>query len=185
MNKKEDVIKSARELFEQYGYKKVSMDEIAKKSNVTKKTIYTYFKDKNDLIKYFLYEEIQKMKNMIDEIEKENLPFNLKIHKIISSLLEYRNKAQIVKGFSDEAKNLPVGIASECFEIINQTIVKEIKELLEKAIDDGNIKPCDPDLIAFLIYKMYVALMFEWDKPIETKEVTDNLMKFLKDGLFI
>ena len=41
MSKKEQVIESARELFSEYGYKRVSMDEIAKKSGVTKKTIYT------------------------------------------------------------------------------------------------------------------------------------------------
>ena len=68
MTKKEEVIEAARELFCKYGYRKVSMDEIAKKSNVTKKTIYTYFKDKNDLIKYFAYEEIGKMKQIIDKI---------------------------------------------------------------------------------------------------------------------
>ena len=39
MNKKEIVINKARDLFTTYGYKKVSMDEIAKKANVTKKTI--------------------------------------------------------------------------------------------------------------------------------------------------
>ena len=49
MNKKETVIETARELFSKYGYRKVSMDEIAKQSNVTKKTIYTYFKDKNEV----------------------------------------------------------------------------------------------------------------------------------------
>mgnify|MGYP002626908048 CR=1 FL=1 len=43
--KKESVIKTARELFSLYGYRKVSMDELAKKSGVTKKTIYTYFKN--------------------------------------------------------------------------------------------------------------------------------------------
>ena len=41
MNKKEEVINAARDLFTKYGYKKVSMDEIAKEANVTKKTIYS------------------------------------------------------------------------------------------------------------------------------------------------
>ena len=54
--KKEQVINTARELFSNKGYKQVSMDEIANVSGVTKRTIYSYFKDKNDLIKYFLYE---------------------------------------------------------------------------------------------------------------------------------
>ena len=34
MEKKEVVINTARELFTKYGYKKVSMDEIARTSNV-------------------------------------------------------------------------------------------------------------------------------------------------------
>ena len=73
MSKKEQVIESARELFSEYGYKRVSMDEIAKKSGVTKKTIYTYFKDKNELIKFFLYEELEKMKFMTKEVNKEKI----------------------------------------------------------------------------------------------------------------
>ena len=54
MSKKEQVITTARILFSERGYRKVSMDEIAKVSGVTKRTIYRYFKDKDDLIKYFL-----------------------------------------------------------------------------------------------------------------------------------
>ena len=37
MDKREAVIDTARRLFTKYGYKKVSMDEIAKESGVTKK----------------------------------------------------------------------------------------------------------------------------------------------------
>ena len=48
-NIKEDILKSSRELFTNYGYKKVSMDEIAKASGVTKKTVYSYFKDKESI----------------------------------------------------------------------------------------------------------------------------------------
>ena len=41
MNKKEIIIETARNLFTNYGYKKVSMDEIATSAKVTKKTITT------------------------------------------------------------------------------------------------------------------------------------------------
>ena len=34
----------------------LTADEIAKEANVTKKTIYTYFKDKDDLFSYFIQE---------------------------------------------------------------------------------------------------------------------------------
>ena len=62
--KEEQIIEVARELFHKFGFKKVSMDEIAKTSGVTKKTIYTYFKDKDSMFLYFIEEELQKMKIM-------------------------------------------------------------------------------------------------------------------------
>ena len=67
MNKKETVINTARELFTKYGYKKASMDEIAKEANVTKKTIYSYFKDKDSMFSYFIREELEKMKKRIEK----------------------------------------------------------------------------------------------------------------------
>ena len=52
--KKEQIIESARILFIKYGYKKVSMSEIAETAGVTKRTLYSYFRDKEDLLNYFL-----------------------------------------------------------------------------------------------------------------------------------
>ena len=49
--KKDQIIEAARLLFHKYGFKKVSMDEIARESGVTKKTIYSYFSSKEDLLK--------------------------------------------------------------------------------------------------------------------------------------
>ena len=74
MNKKEIIIEKARDLFTTYGYKKVSMDEIAREANVTKKTIYSYFKDKDSMFLYFVDEELEKIKKemeiYMDHIQK-------------------------------------------------------------------------------------------------------------------
>ena len=52
--KNEQIIAAARRLFNRYGFKKVSMDEIAREAGVTKKTIYMYFSSKEELLKYFI-----------------------------------------------------------------------------------------------------------------------------------
>ena len=38
--KREQIIEAARKLFNKYGFKKVSMDEIASSAGVTKKTVF-------------------------------------------------------------------------------------------------------------------------------------------------
>lgn len=73
--KEEQIIEAARDLFSTYGYKRVSMDEIAKKANVTKKTVYSYFKSKEELLKYCINDEIKKMKKIVEETEDKKVSF--------------------------------------------------------------------------------------------------------------
>ena len=73
--KEEQIINAARELFKNYGFKKVSMDEIARKAGVTKRTVYKYFASKQDLLKSFINEELIKMKKIIEDTEKKNSDF--------------------------------------------------------------------------------------------------------------
>ncbi|WGU69930.1 TetR/AcrR family transcriptional regulator [Capnocytophaga canimorsus] len=47
---KEQLITIARDLFIDLGIKSVTMDDIARKAGVSKKTLYNHFKDKTDLI---------------------------------------------------------------------------------------------------------------------------------------
>ncbi len=61
--KQQQIISAAKKLLGKYGYKRVSMDEIAREAGVTKKTVYSYFKNKEEFLKYFLNEEVQNMKN--------------------------------------------------------------------------------------------------------------------------
>lgn len=181
MNKKQQVIESARELFSKYGYRKVSMDEIARVSGVTKKTIYSYFKDKNELIKFFLYEELDNMKKLVSKIECNSKSFEETIHDVLVKLMEYRYNSALLNAFSKEDGLL---IADECSNILNEAILSEIKSKLEEAIKSGKIKPCDPEITSFIIYKIYIALIFEWDKPFDRNEAANKIMSILKSGLF-
>lgn len=183
-NKKEQVVNTARELFSYRGYRKVSMDEIARVSGVTKRTIYRYFKDKDDLIKFFLYEELNKMKEMIKGTDNADMSFSMKIHEMIMMLIEYRTNSKLLNAFYKESDKDKLKIADECIGILEGAFQDEIKIKLEKAIKDGNIKPCDTDITAFIIYKVYIALIFDWNKPLDKQEVTDKIMSVLETGLF-
>lgn len=185
MTKKEQVIEAARQLFGEYGYRKVSMDEIAEKSGVTKKTIYTYFKDKNDLAKHFLYEGINDIKKITEEIDKKDIPFATKINEMLIAILKYRKGSKILNIFMKETRpsSINANFVAECRQMLNDTILTEIKIKLEEAIEKGYIKPCNPEITSFIIYKVYIALMFEWEKPFNEEEATNHIMTFLKEGL--
>lgn len=48
---KEQIIESVANLYQKYGIRSVSMDDVAQQLGISKKTIYQYFEDKNNLVK--------------------------------------------------------------------------------------------------------------------------------------
>lgn len=182
MNKKEQVILEARKLFKKYGYKKVSMDEVANKAHVTKKTIYTYFKDKEELFKFFIREELDEIRKAIEQKEKEYSSFIEYVSTCIYKMLKIRNESQLFNNIVEEFKNQE---NDHFLKLYDQEIIEYIKSRLEKGIASNQIKRCDTDLTAFIIYKIYIAIMFEYPKKIDEKKVTKEITSILKNNLWI
>ncbi|MDD3452979.1 MAG: TetR/AcrR family transcriptional regulator [Bacilli bacterium] len=186
-NKKEKVNQTAKLLFAQKGYKKVSMDEIASKSSVTKRTIYTYYKDKDELFKYFINEELENLRKIVESIEKKELSFFDKIHETLYQLLKYKKQSEFLNTISKEAIEIKTSPVITYLKVINDSIQDYIKQKLELAIKNGYVKECDVDICSFLICKLYIAILFEWNsanKEINEKEIIDNISRLLKTGIF-
>ena len=78
--------------------------------------------------------------------------------------------------------------AKESLKMYDDAIIKYIKDKIESAIKQKQIRECNPDVAAFVIYKMYVALMYDWstqNEELDEKEFSDTITKILKDGIFI
>lgn len=184
--KKEQVIEAARTLFTKYGFKRVSMDEIARYAGVTKKTIYMYFDNKEDLLKYFINEELQNMKNIVEEIERKSNDFFDTVNETIFKLLQYRKERDFLKNITDEAELLKNPIIINNLHLIDKQIQEYIKEKLQKAKEKGFIYYEDIDITAFLVYKMYLALIIEWNnesKELDEHMIANSISRILKNGL--
>ena len=107
---KDKIVEAARKLFYKYGFKKVSMDEIANEAGVTKRTIYMYFKSKEDLLKYFIQEEIENMKEIVEEVEKKNKDFFETANEAIYKLLKYRKERDFLNIITKSNNNKKLAI---------------------------------------------------------------------------
>ena len=183
MNKKEEVINAARDLFTKYGYKKVSMDEIAKEANVTKKTICSYFSDKEAMFKYFASEELQSMKEKIENDVNSSTSFIDRVSKILYESLLFRKNSDLIKTI---IKEISKNNTAECISFLkfyDGEIVSYIEEKIKQEIQNKTIKKCDAHLTAFIIYKVYSSILFEYDREIDEEKVTKEVTNILKDGL--
>ena len=71
-------------------------------------------------------------------------------------------------------------------KIVDKEIQNYIRKQLELAIQNDKIEVQNIDITTFLIYKMYIALMIDWNedyKKLDEKEIADNILHFLVNGL--
>lgn len=184
--KDEQIIKSAKKLISKYGFKKVSMDEIANDAGVTKKTVYSYFSSKEELLNIIIKQELDKMKKELEKYEKETGDFFEGIHEEIFNLLKFRRKNDLFKILIEESEVFRNDKLKECLSIIEKNVMDYIKSKLVDANEKGYISVKNVDVMTFLIYKMYIALMFEWSdsyKKLDEQEITDTILQILKSGI--
>ena len=76
---KEDIRKAAWELFGQFGVEKVSVNDIARKANVSHATIYNNFGSKEVLVREFVTAMVEHLVDKIQEILAPNKQFDQKM----------------------------------------------------------------------------------------------------------
>lgn len=184
--KGEQILNAAKKLFTNYGFKRVSMDEIASEAGVTKKTVYTYFSSKEELLKYCIKEELQNMRKIIENVESKKLDFMETVHQVIYNLLKYKKNCKFLKMLFKESEILKNEQLKDNLKIVDKEIQNYIRKQLELAIQNDKIEVQNIDITTFLIYKMYIALMIDWNedyKKLDEKEIADNILHFLVNGL--
>ncbi len=150
MNPEERIIQGAGELFFRNGIRTVTMDDIASKLGISKKTIYNYFEDKNILVQS-LTESIlkdehhhmltfrDKSKNPVEEIlmvmDHLSSFFQRKNPALFYDLQKYHPNAwHSFKSFKDQAmigfveENLKAGIKEELYRSnINIKVLSKLR----------------------------------------------------------
>ena len=184
--RREKIIDVAFRLFVDKKIESVTMGEIAKEAGVTKKTIYMYFESKEELLKYFIQEEISNMEKIVEKVEAKPQDFFETVNEAIYEILQYRKHQDFLNIIAREAEWLKNPIIIDSLSMIDGKIQNYIKSKLQKAKEKGYIDYLDLDITTFLIYKMYIALIFEWnteEKEIDEQMLAQTISGILKNGL--
>ena len=139
LTKKEQIEQKAIELFWKHGFKKVTIDEICKKANVSRKTFYTFYENKTALV-------IALMKKLTDEAFEESLQimesdstFAEKLEKSLQVKLQ-RNKEMSIEFVADFYNPDATEILA-CFQEIMKKSMAMLVEFLQKAQQKGEMNP--------------------------------------------
>lgn len=186
VDRRQMILDGATKAFTQFGYKATTMDLVAKLANVGKGTIYTFFKNKEELFDEIFTSLLSEMRKIADEAMDEEKSFSENLHLALFAILEFRKNHQLTIKIFQESAELGTSAVKEMIEKMEQMIIRYIKTKVKEAIDKGDIKPCDPELTAFVMVKLYIALIFDWEKryePLTKEEVAESLELYVLKGL--
>ncbi|MCG8571721.1 MAG: TetR/AcrR family transcriptional regulator [Spirochaetes bacterium] len=129
--KKRIIQRCASELFDKYGFEKVTLEEIASKAKVSRVTIYKYFKDKENLQTEILKNLALQTTESIEKIIQNDLPFPEKFKRII--LL----KKDISELTNNQFIESTIGNDGELGGVVTIDLIERIAVIMQKFIQQG------------------------------------------------
>lgn len=170
---KDTILEKSIEMFLNYGFKSVTMDDISKELGVSKKTIYTHYKTKNELVKACVLATFERISNGIDTIcalKKNPIEELFDIKEFVIENLKGEKSSpqyQLEKYYPQLFKVLK----KKQFDVMELCI----KENLERGIDIGHYRA---DIDINFISKIYFSGAISI-KNIELFPMGKNNMKAL------
>ncbi|MBK9500694.1 MAG: TetR/AcrR family transcriptional regulator [Leptospiraceae bacterium] len=155
------IIDKACELFLAYGYSRVTMDEICRSLVMSRKTMYTYFSNKEELLREVILNRSQCRRVAIDGILSDStLDFMQRFRKMIEYISK-ENPRESIHFMQDIKTNAP-NIWSEMIEIRNKDIPIRMGNFLKDGIKRGIVKK---NMKTDIFIRMHLAVVNELMNP--------------------
>jgi AcrR family transcriptional regulator len=151
MEPKERILRGAEELFFKYGIKSITMDDIAKHLAISKKTIYQYFSDKNELVEVLMSVNLKKDECEFKQIQQDSDNMVVEVFNMMKHMGVMFSKVN-PNIFYDLQKYHPN--AWKQFKTFKQeTMAKMVESSLERGIREGLVRP---DLDAKILSRLRI-----------------------------
>jgi len=181
-----EIVGSAKRLFQQYGYKKTTVSDIAKAMGKVKSAIYYYFPDKESLLRAVIDEEIGKLiRSINDAVQKASTPEEkLRVYAFIRSL-EIRRLSTEYTRFQAEYDQL-FPLVKEIHERYDHFERDTLKGILEVGMELGHFNKTDSAMLAdaiLLWLKGLEAQLSSFGSEEALKEAVEHLVNVLLFGI--
>ncbi|MFK9092653.1 TetR/AcrR family transcriptional regulator [Bacillus salipaludis] len=180
------IVEAATKSFSLFGFKATTMDQVAKLANVGKGTIYTFFKNKEELFEEIISTLVKEMIAEADAVIQPALPFTENVHRALYRLLEFRSQHQLMIKLVQEEKEMGTLAVTEMLQHVENEIIVYLKQKIETAIMKGAIPAVNTEITSFLLLKMYISLVYDWERnhePLSSNQIAEIMKGFLLKGL--
>ncbi|UOR11399.1 TetR/AcrR family transcriptional regulator [Halobacillus amylolyticus] len=150
----ERILIKASQLFLENSYQDVSMDDVAKASDVTKASVYYYYKTKSELYTETMIQLMYRVRAQIVKLLREEEPFYTRLLNVAEAYLSVSIDLDTER-FIYSAKNMLSNYQLEAIQNAEESMYHAMEEFFSEAIDQEEILPINP---TFAVHA-YISLL--------------------------
>ena len=162
-NAREKILRVATVLFSEKGYASSSVREIVELAGVTKPVLYYYFKNKEGLFRAILAWAAQLQEELLKAVME--IPGSMLERLIYLSRQGYQRVMEnqaLVKMIHMLIFGPPQGVPSYDYDAYHRTMIRAIRTIYLKALENGEVREADPEEVAMLFLSV-LDFCFHWD----------------------
>ncbi len=182
--KRQAVLQTAAQLFNERGFHQTSLDDIAERLHVTKPTLYYYVKSKDDILLECVRSALELMKSEINAARQRGgraLDQLVTCMRIYSDIVT-QDFGKCVIRIGEEP--LPPPVQKE-LRRLKAGIDHEFRRLIADGVQEGTIAPCDPKLAAFVLAGAlsWIGRWYREDGKLSSEQIADQATHILLSGI--
>jgi len=159
--KKKQILEEACNLFERFGYRKTTMDDLADATGIVKSSLYHYFPNKEELFRettrYVYLDQKEKVESILARNDHIVDVFDALLNNIEEHITRMMPALKALIGDFDKIHTL----IDDVFDTYYNTLIGLIEKRMDKAVQDGQLKkPVDTKIIV-QVFITFFSVVFK------------------------
>lgn len=186
LSRKEQVIRSAAELFREKGYAAASMRDLAQKLGIEAASLYSHIKSKEEILQNLCFDMATEFRKSLDEVEKQKASASEKLKNGIIGHIQVMAKDLTASAvFMNEHRHLSQPYLRE-FLLLRINYINRFKDIIEEGVAKGEFKSnIDRKLAVMTLFSSlnWMPLWYDPHSNIDSLSLGQQLADMLVNGL--
>lgn len=146
------LIDVARQLFARLGVENTTMNDIAVASQKGRRTLYTYFNNKNEVYQAVVESELEELYNVLEKVLDEDLPADEKLLLFIETRLETIKKVVFRNGTLKADFFRDIWRVQNVRKSFDAREIEALETILNKGVKEGTLEMPDTHQTAIILH---------------------------------
>jgi len=186
--KRHRLFAAAKPLFERYGFRKTTIEEICTEAGVSKRTFYEEFSDKADFFHELLHHRSRRFRDDFAAALSGAGGAREKVELFLETYADLIREEPIYRTIFETPELMTICAKKDSWQS-EQSIVRILGDLIQEGVDAGEFRPMDARIAAWLVGIMlddvYLVLpeLFKLPGALEDSKLAGEARSFILSGL--